>query len=80
MFWCHEELNAPRRVGLASDQAISFARHDHLMDRRRADVEMALHIGLGRGTSEHVRVGVDEGQILTCFSVKPWSRRVAPDF
>ena len=80
MFWCHEELNAPRRVGLAADQAISFERHDHLMDRGRADAEMALHIGLGRRASEHARVGVDEGQILTCFSVKPWSRRVAPDF
>ena len=39
MFWCHEELNAPRRVGLAADQAISFERHDHLMDRGRADAE-----------------------------------------
>ena len=65
MFWCHEELNAPRRVGLASDQAISFERHDHLMDRGWADAEMALHIGLGRRASEHARVGVDEGQILT---------------
>ena len=53
MFWCHEELNAPRRVGLAADQAISFERHDHLMDRGWADAEMALHIGLGRRASEH---------------------------
>jgi hypothetical protein len=54
MFWCHEELDAPRRVGLASDQAISFERHDYLMDRGRADAEMALHIGLGRGACEQV--------------------------
>ena len=35
------------------------------MNRGWADAEMALHVGLGRRSSEHARVGVDEGQILT---------------
>ena len=30
-----------------------------------ADLKMALHVGLGGWASEHVRVGVDEGQVLT---------------
>jgi hypothetical protein len=42
------------------DGAISFERHDHLVDRRRTDLKVALHIGLGGRASEHVRVGVDE--------------------
>ena len=51
-------------AGLASDEAVSFEGDDHLMDRRRADAEVALHVGLGGRASEHVRVGVDEGQVL----------------
>jgi hypothetical protein len=46
------------------DGAISFERHDHLVDRRRTDLKVALHIGLGGRASEHVRVGVDESQVL----------------
>jgi hypothetical protein len=34
------------------------------MNRGWADAEVALHVGLGRRSSEHARVGVDEGQIL----------------
>ena len=34
------------------------------MNRGWADAEVALHVGLGRRSSEHARIGVDEGQIL----------------
>ena len=37
---------------------------DHLVNRRWADAEVALHVGLGGRSSEHARVGVDEGRIL----------------
>jgi hypothetical protein len=50
---------------LTSDQSISFERDDHLVDRRRGDAEVALHVCFGRRAVEHVRVSVDEGQILT---------------
>ena len=39
-------------------------REDHLVHGRRADLEMALHVGLGRGTAMDAGVGVDEGQVL----------------
>ena len=51
-------------AGLTADEAISFERHDHLVDRGRADLKVALHVGLGGWAPEHVRVGVDEGQVL----------------
>jgi hypothetical protein len=34
------------------------------MDRRRADAEVALKVGFGRRPAEHLRVGVDESEIL----------------
>ena len=64
MFRSHEDLDASGDAGLTADEAISFERHDHLVDRRRADLKVALHVGLGGRASEHVRIGVDEGQVL----------------
>jgi len=40
-------LDASGDAGLTSNEAILFERHDHLMDRGRADLKVALHIGLG---------------------------------
>jgi hypothetical protein len=57
-------LDASGDAGLTSNKAISFERHDHLVDRGRADLKVALHVSLGGWASEHVRVGVDESQIL----------------
>ena len=61
--WSHENLDASCDAGLTANEAISFERHDHLVDGGRADPEVALHIGLGGWASEHVRVSVDEGQV-----------------
>jgi len=36
----------------------------NLVNRGWADAEVALHIGFGGGAPEHVRVGVNEGEIL----------------
>ena len=50
--------------GLASDQAVSFESDDHLVNRWRADLEVALHVGFGRRAAKHSQVCVDEGQVL----------------
>jgi len=57
-------LDASGDAGLTPNEAISFERHDHLVDRRRANSKVVLHVGLGGWASEHVRIGVDEGQVL----------------
>jgi len=59
-----EDLDASWRAGLTTNEAISFERDDHLMDRGRADAEMALDVGFGGWAPKHVRIGVDEGQVL----------------
>ena len=59
-----KEFDASWDTRLAPYEAISFERHDHLVDRGWADLKVALHVGLGGGASEHVRVGVDESQVL----------------
>ena len=60
----NHDLDAPGNAWLTANKAISFERHYHLVDRGRADLKVLLHVGLGGWASEHVRIGVDEGQIL----------------
>jgi hypothetical protein len=49
---------------LTANEAVSFERHDHLVDRGWADFKIALHVCLGGRAPEHVRVDVDESQVL----------------
>jgi hypothetical protein len=51
-------------AGLTSNQTLAFEGEDHLVDRERGDLEVALQISLGGRTTEHASVGPDEGQIL----------------
>jgi len=60
-----EELNASGDAVLASDQSGAFEGKNHLMDRGRRHTKEALEIGLGRRSAVELRVGMDEGQILT---------------
>ena len=57
-------MDASCDAGLTANETISFERHDHLVDRGRADLKVALHVGLGGWASENVRVSVDESQVL----------------
>ena len=59
----NQDLDASGDTGLTPNEAISFEHHDHLVDRGRADLKVALHIGFGGRAPEHVRIGVDEGQV-----------------
>ena len=64
MFRSNEDLDASGDAGLTLNEAISFERYDHLVDPGRADLKVTLHVGLGGWASEHVRIGVDESQVL----------------
>lgn len=59
-----EDVDASGDTRLSCDEAVAFEPEDHLMDRRWGDTEVALHVGFGRGLSEHARIDVDEGQIV----------------
>jgi hypothetical protein len=64
VFRSDEDLDASGDAGLTANEAVSFERYDQLVDRGRANLKVALHVGLGGRASEHVRVGVDESQVL----------------
>ena len=66
-------------AGLAADEAGAFEGEHHLVDGRRGDAEVPLHVGFGGRAAMHARVGVDEGQILTLLVGEAGSRRHAPD-
>lgn len=61
----NEEFDASGEAWLSADESGVVEVNDHLVDGGRADTKMALHVGFGRGLSEHMRINVDEGQILT---------------
>jgi hypothetical protein len=58
------DLDAPRDARLSSNQSAALQGEHHLMDRRRRDAEAALHVGFGRRSTQHERVGMDEREIL----------------
>lgn len=60
----NEDLDAARRPWLPSDEADAFPRQHHLVNRRRADAEIFLHVGLDRGPAMQPGIEVDKSQIL----------------
>ena len=49
---------------MTSDEAISFEGDDRLVDRRRADAEMALDVSFGGRLSEHVGIDMYESEVV----------------
>ena len=45
---------------LPFDEAFSLERQHHLMDRRRADAKILLHVGFGRRATVQARIEVDK--------------------
>jgi hypothetical protein len=43
----NEDLDASGDAGLTPNEAVSFERQDHLVNRGRADFKVALHVDLG---------------------------------
>ena len=70
-------MDASGDAWLTANEAISFERHDHLVDRGRTDLKVALHVCLGGWAPEHVRVGVDEGEVLALLFSEAVSAEVA---
>ena len=60
-------MDASGDARLTANEAVAFEGKYHLVNRGRADLEMTLHVSFGRSAVEHVRVCVDEGQILALF-------------
>ena len=63
MRW-NKDHDASGDAGLSLDEAGALESEHHVMDRRRGDAEVALHIGFGRGLAEDAGIDVDEGQVL----------------
>ena len=59
-----EDIDTSGDARQAADEAIAFEAEDHLVDGRRADSEVSLHVGFCGSLTEHALVDADEGQIL----------------
>jgi hypothetical protein len=68
-------LDASRCPGHAFDEPGFFQGQHHLVDGGSGDLEMATHVGFGRGPFEDSAIGVDEGQVLAVGLRKAGCRR-----
>ncbi|HJZ27910.1 MAG TPA: helix-turn-helix domain-containing protein, partial [Streptosporangiaceae bacterium] len=59
-----EQFDAAGGPRLPSDEPGSFERQHHLVNRRRADAKILLHVGFGRRPAVQPRVEVNKRQIL----------------
>ena len=53
MAWLDQHLAGACDAGPASDQTSALQGEHHLVDRRRADAEVALQVGFGGRAAEH---------------------------
>jgi Winged helix-turn helix len=74
VFWVNEHFDAAGDPGLPSDEACSFERQHHLVNGRRADSKILLHVGLGWRPAVQARVQVDVGQILALLGREGFCR------
>jgi hypothetical protein len=65
-------LDASGDAGLTADEAISFERHDHLMDRGWAHLKVALHVGLGGWTFITASITATVGWLWFLVDVAEW--------
>jgi Winged helix-turn helix len=64
VFRINEDFDAAGGPGLPSDEPCSFERQHHLVNRRRSDAKILLHVGFGWRPAVQARVEVNERQVL----------------
>ena len=64
MFWINEHFDAAGYPRLPSDEPCSVERQHHLVNRRRGDAKILLHVGFGWRPAVQARVEVNKRQIL----------------
>jgi hypothetical protein len=64
VFRINEHFDAAGYPRLPSDEPCSFERQHHLVNRRRADAKILLHVGFGWRPAVQARVEVNKRQIL----------------
>lgn len=71
----NQKLDASGSSGHPGDEPGFFQGQQHLVDGWSGDLEMATHVGFGRGPFEDPAICVDEGQVLALGLRKAGRRR-----
>ena len=71
-FGANQQRDASSGTWLALDEAQACEGEHHLMDRRRTDAEVVLHVCFGGWTAEHLGISMNEGQVLALLLGETW--------
>ena len=74
-FGINQDLDTARCPRQPFDEAGSLEREHHLVNRRRADAKILLHVRFRRGSAVQPRIEVDEGKVLPLFGREGFCRR-----
>jgi transposase len=74
VFGINEHFYGTGEPWLPSDEPRPFERYHHLVNRRRADAKILLHVGFGRRAAVQTRIGVDKRQILALLGRESFCR------
>jgi len=74
VFGINEHFDAAGGSRLPSDEAFSFEGQYHLMDGRRPDAKILLHVGFGRRAAVQARIEVDKRQVLALLGRESFCR------
>ena len=69
-----QNLDAARYAGLAADEACAFKGKDHLVNGRRGNPEVPLHLPFGGRSPMQACVEIDKGEILALLGRKSFCR------
>jgi hypothetical protein len=74
LFRINEHFDTASNARLPPDEACAFEGQHHLVDRRWADAEMALHVGFGRRPAVQALICIDKCQILALLGCEGFRR------
>ncbi len=68
----NQHLDRPSLARSPSDEVPALEREDHVVHRRRRDIEVPLEVRFGRRAPVDLRVGRNERQVLPLKFGEPW--------
>jgi hypothetical protein len=77
-FWIDKDFDAASNARFPLDESRAFKRQHHLVNGRRCDAKILLHVGFRWRSAMQARVQVDIRQVLPLLGRKGFAERLTP--